>query len=373
MSRAPSKAPSKTPSRAPSQAPSRASSGAPSQSPSLLAETSAPPRPTNSKAPFMTTIAEGASSIDPSPSPSTVVPASRGLHLKTSAPTAAYDATSPSHAPSHAPSRAPTSSSSRAPRGTHVPSLAPSVSASRAPSSAAAIARSRDPHTSIAATSRWVDSGSASGHTRVPTLSDAPSAAPTHRSTRSIVPTAMLDAEDITLPMTIAPAGSTTFPKSARTTTDRDSSRAPDMDEGAAGRTMIPTASGVAVSSKWTSKADLAAATRQVNYAQLGEEERTMQEEWAQQKVAEFAPCPRGFAWRRHETCYQCFGGQHFMSDLTLAEGEPALYSQGKRSPYIDQYTPDWSKGQIPPGFYGPFKPLGWDHQEKKWRYPEGC
>ncbi|KAK7966780.1 uncharacterized protein PG986_001057 [Apiospora aurea] len=262
MSRAPSKAPSQAPSQSPSQAPSRV----PSQSPSSLAETSAPPQSPSSKAPYMTTIAEGAGSISPSPEP---------IH--------------PS--PSHAPSRAPTSSSSsRAPRGTYVPS----VSASRAPSSSAAIARSQDPHT-IAATSRWVDSGGASSHhTQVPTLSNArfaaPSAAPTVRITRSIVPSAVLHAAaDVALPpTTIAPAGRTEFP-----TTSRDPQAAP---------TMIPTASGVPVASRWTSKADIAAATRQVNYAQLGREEKRVQDKWAKEKADQFAPCPANWPWMRHET-----------------------------------------------------------------------
>ncbi|KAK8111158.1 uncharacterized protein PG998_007615 [Apiospora kogelbergensis] len=234
MSRAPSTAPSK----APSQTPSRA----PSQSPLSLAETSAPPRSPNYEKPSVASIAEVVGSIDASPNPSTLVPSSRGLDLKTSAPT------DNRADPSHAPSRAPTSSSPRA----------PTVAASRAPT--------MHPPTAAGAGSRYPESmGGAS------TLAQTPS----QPSTSTL----------------LARCGTEIPPPQT----------APGVDPTAA-PTIIPTASGVPIASKWTSAADIEAATRQANYATLGAEERRRQDRWAKRKADEFAPCPANFAWTRHDT-----------------------------------------------------------------------
>ncbi|KAK8038221.1 hypothetical protein PG994_014988 [Apiospora phragmitis] len=358
MSRAPSNtpshAPSHVPSHAPSQAPSRTPSRAPSQSPASLAETSAPPRSPAYKAPYMTTIAEDAGSIDPSPCPSTIVPASRGLHLKTHAPIA-DDAAAPSRAPSRAPSHAPAASSSSRAGGTRVPSLAPSMP----PNST--IARSQAPH--AAATSRYWPGSVANSSSRggIPALLETPSAAPsasaapTHRSAQSIVPTAALyDDDDMAIPTTIAPAGGTTFPKSAMAKNKGKSvSYAVDPDEVGAAPTMIPTASGVPLPSRWTSEVDIKAATRQVNYAKLGEEERRLQDKWAKKKADEFAPCPANYAWMRHETRYRCVGSAHFMSDLMLAQGEPGLYYTCVPKSKRKQYLPNWNEDRSPENIGG--------------------
>ncbi|KAK7954035.1 hypothetical protein PG996_014921 [Apiospora saccharicola] len=249
-----SRVPSRAPSNAPSQAPSHAPSQAPSQSPQWLALTSAPPRPSFSKAPTMATIAETSSSANPA----TIVPASRGLPSKTSA--------------RHAPSRALGSSYSRAGR-THAPSQA-------------------------AATSSRYPGSTASGGGGVPTLSEAPSAAPsavpTLRGTQSIAP----DADDMPVPTTVVPAGITAFQKSVLTNRGQDIA----LDEPDGAPTMIPTDSGMPIASKYTSQADIAAATRQANYSTLGEEERRKQDKWAKQKADEFAPCPMNFMWERHPT-----------------------------------------------------------------------
>ena len=66
--------------------------------------------------------------------------------------------------------------------------------------------------------------------------------------------------------------------------------------------TMIPTASGVPIASKWTSAADIQAASRQINYATLDAEERRAQDKWAKEKASEFAPCPANWLWSRHKT-----------------------------------------------------------------------
>lgn len=170
----------------------------------------------------------------------------------------------------------------------------------------------------------------------VPTLSEAPSAAPSaapkHRDTQSMAP----DADDMPTPTTVAPVGKTTFPKSAMT--NRGQNIDPD-EAGGGAPTMIPTASGVPIATKYTSQADIAAATRQANYSTLGEEERRKQDKWAKGKADQFAPCPMSYMWERHATRespfplffssvdkavraadgwyiadpgYRCMGGTHF-------------------------------------------------------------
>ncbi|KAK8002720.1 P-loop containing nucleoside triphosphate hydrolase protein [Apiospora arundinis] len=324
-SKAPSRAPSRTPSQAPSQAPSKAPSRALSQSPSSLAETSAPPRAPNYQKPSVATIVEDAVSIDASPNPTTFVPASRGLHVKTSAASTANAAT-PSRVESWVAatssalraSHAPTQSSSSRAGTAYAPSLAPGWPTSRT-MPASAIARSRAP-TAAAANTR----GSFAGVPVVP---------PTPSSSSSMA--------------TVVPVGVGT-----------------DVDDTAAPATIISTAAGVPIASKWTSTADIEAATRQVNYEMLGAEERRMQDKWAKKKADEFAPCPMNFAWMRHET----------LSDLMLAQGEPGLYSTVL--PWGSdpaQYMPPWNEGQIPYPYYGPIKPLGWDDRGKQWIYPDMC
>ncbi|KAK6834713.1 hypothetical protein PG987_009407 [Apiospora arundinis] len=331
-SQALSQAPSRTPSQAPSQAPSKAPSRALSQSPSSLAETSAPPRAPNYQKPSVATIVEDAVSIDASPNPTTFVPASRGLHVKTSAASTAnaaapsrveswVAATSSALRASHAPTQ---SSSSRA--GTaYAPSLAPGWPTSRT-MPASAIARSRAPTAAAAANTR----GSFAGVPVVP-------------------PTAA-----VARPTTTSSSMATVVPVGA----------AADVDDTATPATIISTAAGVPIASKWTSTADIEAATRQVNYEMLGAEERRMQDKWAKKKADEFAPCPMNFAWMRHET----------LSDLMLAQGEPGLYSTVP--PWGSdpaQYMPPWNEGQIPYPYYGPIKPLGWDDRGKQWIYPDMC
>lgn len=203
----------------------------------------------------MATAPEGFNSVNPA----TIAPASQGLHLSTSA--------------SHAPSRVPGSFSSRAGR-TLTPIQAAAATSSRYPGSMA---------------------GAGQG---VPTLSEEPSAAPTAALTRQGTQPIVPDAEDMPMPTTVAPAGSTAVPKSAMT------NRGLDIDPAEAGvaPTMIPTASGVPIASKYTSQADIAAATRQANYSTLGEEERRRQDRWAKAKADQFAPCPMNYMWERHVT-----------------------------------------------------------------------
>lgn len=62
------------------------------------------------------------------------------------------------------------------------------------------------------------------------------------------------------------------------------------------------------------------------------------------------------------------------VSDLALTQGDPSLYTRLRPPRSIqNQYLPNWNEGNIPYGFWGPIKPMGWDEEEEKWIYPPWC
>lgn len=79
------------------------------------------------------------------------------------------------------------------------------------------------------------------------------------------------------------------------------------------------------VQSIFTSQADIEMASRQTQYEQLPQNERKLQEDWAQDLIKRAGVCPHGFGWRRNGKGYQCWGGHHYIRDEYLSEGKAAL------------------------------------------------
>lgn len=73
-------------------------------------------------------------------------------------------------------------------------------------------------------------------------------------------------------------------------------------------------------------------ASRQINIANLTPPDRQEQETWAQQQLQSGAGnCIAGYAWVRNENSsglrgYECRGGQYFVTDDLLAEGQGRYY-----------------------------------------------
>jgi len=87
-----------------------------------------------------------------------------------------------------------------------------------------------------------------------------------------------------------------------------------------------PSTSRPSIKTAFTSEHDIKMASRQTKIDSLPPAERKKQEEWAQKKIKEFAPCPAGFDWLRVPGGYNCTAGSHWMTDELLAEGKVGYY-----------------------------------------------
>lgn len=65
------------------------------------------------------------------------------------------------------------------------------------------------------------------------------------------------------------------------------------------------------MTSAYTRPEDVERAEKQLAYASLAAEERAAQDEWADGKGKDLAPCPNNLSWRRDDTHqgYRCSGG----------------------------------------------------------------
>ena len=92
----------------------------------------------------------------------------------------------------------------------------------------------------------------------------------------------------------------------------------------------------ISTKTAFTSQRDIEMATRQTKYDQLPPKEQEVQEEWAQRKIAETAPCIAGFLWLRVPGGYNCTAGLHWMTDDQLAEGRGGFYGRNPRAYGLD-------------------------------------
>jgi hypothetical protein len=86
-------------------------------------------------------------------------------------------------------------------------------------------------------------------------------------------------------------------------------------------------------------------ASKQPNYATLTPQEKTEQDNWAQEMIKRVGACPENFDWVRRENPggYQCEGGGHGITDELLAEGKGGImvlatkkWGQSKGPYYLD-------------------------------------
>ncbi|KAK7749402.1 hypothetical protein SLS62_008146 [Diatrype stigma] len=130
-----------------------------------------------------------------------------------------------------------------------------------------------------------------------------------------------------------------------------------------------PSNPSLSLRSAYRDPEDLRRALLQTKYGTLAPAERAGQDAWATRKADQFAPCPFNFSWERDGDYpgYRCAGGAHYMSDMILAEGVPGLYArQGCHRGLKNWNRKPTKLEQVPPGMYGPVRPLGVD---KKGRY----
>ncbi|KAF3020930.1 hypothetical protein E8E14_004145 [Neopestalotiopsis sp. 37M] len=122
------------------------------------------------------------------------------------------------------------------------------------------------------------------------------------------------------------------------------------------GRSVIPAPGGRVLETAYTNPADLRYAEQQLKYKSLTDEQRVLQDAWANRKGLEMAPCPNNYGWERHWRCpgYQCSGSMHYIPDVLIAEGVPGLYTQmPPPRGLLEAMTPHPSQ-KIPSGFFGP-------------------
>ncbi|KAF7528215.1 hypothetical protein G7054_g10232 [Neopestalotiopsis clavispora] len=138
------------------------------------------------------------------------------------------------------------------------------------------------------------------------------------------------------------------------------------------GRSVIPAPGGRVLETAYTNPADLRHAEQQLKYKSLTDEQRVLQDAWANRKGLEMAPCPNNYGWERHWRCpgYQCSGSMHYIPDVLIAEGVPGLYTQmPPPRGLLEAMTPHPSQ-KIPSGFFGPVRPLRQDPDTMRWIFP---
>ncbi|RYO84636.1 hypothetical protein DL766_005644 [Monosporascus sp. MC13-8B] len=325
-----SKAPSKAPSRAPG-APPAASSPSQAPPPSRAPVPAHPSASTGSRGPgevVSLTPSKAPKAVSPSSQPpiaASAAPLPSKAQLRSHAPTSAH----PSKYPS---SRAPgqltpvtevTSSPSKVPLPYSVPAAAPLTSNVPLPSPAPTSAR---PPT-------------ISPRSRAPSPPQRPSAVPAPAAPPSPAPSAH------------AVSGSA-GPASATP----------------AAVPSAPPGGNPSIVSAYRDVEDRRRAVLQTAYATLAPGERAAQDAWATRKADELAPCPYNFPWLRDDECpgYRCAGGAHYVSDTILAEGVPGLYATRCHPGLRNWDREPTEQEQVPPGYYGPVRPVGVD---KRGRY----
>lgn len=78
-----------------------------------------------------------------------------------------------------------------------------------------------------------------------------------------------------------------------------------------------------------TSRRDMQMASRQSSRRSMAPKEAKEQDAWVEEKMAQIAPCPDAFGWKRWEghDAYICKGGNHGATDVMVKEGLGAIFA----------------------------------------------